>query len=126
MKKEQCPVCFSPLETIVCTPCHDCGGIPLVVEDFKKHGGNFTLYDVYEGLRLQLCDDCKVDFGGYRSEFFGFRDGSRIGFEHMHLVKPVHQPELEFDKWCPNCRMRLKFLNFLVEVRQKNKLKMEG
>jgi len=119
MKKEQCPICYSDLEKAECTPCHDCGWVKERIDDFLAKEGNFNVYELYDGLALQLCDPCKVDFGSYKSEFLGFKDGTRIGFENMNFVKSVDNSKLEIDKWCPECKMRLKFLSFISDLREK-------
>ncbi len=119
MKKEQCPLCYTDVEVTPCTPCHDCGHFEKEIEKFKNHGGNFTVYDLYEGLTLQLCDFCKIDFGSYKSEFLGFKDGTTIGFENMNFVKTIDSPKMEKDKFCPECSMRMKFLVFIRDLREK-------
>ena len=119
MKTQQCPLCYTSLEVVECTPCHDCGHFEEQVATFKELGGEFNLYDVYEGLSLRLCNLCKVDFGSYKSDFLGFKDGTRIGFEHMHFLKAVENPQIEKDKYCSECNMRLKFLLFIRDLRAK-------
>ena len=121
MKTEQCPICYSNLETVECTPCHDCGHFEDNLKKFKQFGGVFNVYDLYDGLKLQLCDFCKIDFGSYKPDFLGFSNGKRIGFENMNIVKVVENPELEKDKFCPECQMRMKFLTFIRDLREKIK-----
>lgn len=121
MKKEQCPLCYSEMISTDCTPCHDCGHYEDKIEKFKEFGGNFNVYDLYNGLTLQLCDFCKIDFGSYKSDFLGFSDGTTIGFEHMHFVKEIQNPEMEKDKFCPECHMRMKFLMFISYLRDRIK-----
>jgi len=119
MKKEQCPLCYTEMESIDCTPCHDCGHFEDEIKKFDEIGGNFNIYELYDGLTLQLCDFCKIDFGSYKSDFLGFKDNTTIGFENMNFVKGIDKPEMEKDKFCPNCKMRMKFLNFINSLREK-------
>ncbi|MDG5493229.1 hypothetical protein [Psychroserpens sp. SPM9] len=121
MKTEQCPICYSSLELVECTPCHDCGHFEEDIQKFKENGGNFNVYDLYNGLTLQLCDFCKIDFGSYKTDFLGFNDGTTIGFENMNFVKSVDNPKMGKDKFCPECSMRMKFLTFIHELREKIK-----
>ena len=119
MKKEQCPLCYTEMESIDCTPCYDCGHFKDEIKKFKEIGGNFNTYELYDGLTLQLCDFCKIDFGSYKSDFLGFKDNTTIGFENMNFVKEIDKPEMEKDKFCPNCKMRMKFLTFIYSLREK-------
>lgn len=118
MKKEQCPICYTELEAIECAPCHDCGHLELELKHFKEDLHKYTIYEVYKGLKLQLCDFCDVDFGSYKSAYLGFKDNRRIGYEHFAFVSEVESPALEKDKFCPECQQRLKFLNFLRDLRE--------
>ena len=118
MKKEQCPICYTELEVIECAPCHDCGHFELELKHFKEGRHKYTIYDVYKGLKLQLCDFCAVDFGSYKSAYLGFKDQRRIGYENFDFVSEVESTILEKDKFCPECKQRLKFLNFLRDLRE--------
>ncbi|PSR52108.1 hypothetical protein AHMF7605_00515 [Adhaeribacter arboris] len=118
MKKEQCPLCYSELEAIECAPCHDCGHLPIEIEHFKSGIHIYRIYDVYKGLRLQLCDFCTLDFGSYRSEYLGFDHNKRLGFDQFNFVQELTTPDLEKDKYCPDCAKRLKFLNFIHNLRE--------
>ena len=120
MNKEQCPICYSELEVVDCAPCHDCGHLPAEIEHFHKGIHKYRIYDIHEGLRLQLCDFCDVDFGSYKSEHLGLVDNKRIGFEDFEFVKELENPNIEKDKYCPECHKRLKFLTFLKDLRDKN------
>ena len=121
MKTEQCPLCYTNMESIDCTPCHDCGHFEEEIKKFNDAGGNFNVYDLYNGLTLQLCDFCKIDFGSYKSDFLGFTNGTTIGFENMNFVKEIDNPEMEKGKYCPECKMRMKFLSFISLLREKLK-----
>lgn len=119
MKMEQCPICFNELEVRECAPCHDCGwNVPTEIEHLKEGRHTYTVYDVYKGLTLTLCNFCAVDFGSYKPEYLGFHDDKRIGFEDFNYVKSIDHPVVEKDKFCPECGHRLKFLIFLRDLRE--------
>jgi hypothetical protein len=125
-KEEQCPVCFGELEIRECAPCDDCGwNVATEIEDFKQKIHTYTTYDIYQGLRLTLCDFCAVDFGSYKSEYFGFKNEKRIGLGDFNLIRQVEHPEVVKDKFCPECSARLKFLKFVAEIRSINEKQPE-
>src|SRR5690348_16918302 len=118
---EQCPICFTELEVRDCAPCDDCGwNVPTEIEHFKEKLHTYTIYEVYQDLRLTLCDFCAVDFASYKSEYFGFKNGKRLDLFEFNLVNQVNQPEIVKDKFCPECSARLKFLKFIAEIRDRN------
>lgn len=117
---EQCPICYADLEVRDCAPCHDCGWDSKEIDHFRENRHTYKTYDIYKGLQLTLCDFCDVDFGSYKPEYFGFKNGHRIGFQDFHLIKEVRNPQIAKDKFCPQCSSRLKFLNFLFDIRQLN------
>ena len=117
---EQCPICSTELEVRECTPCDDCGWDPKELDELKKHKHTYKTYDVYKGLQLTLCNFCDVDFGSYKSEYFGFTNGHRVGFQDFHLVREIKNPQIAKDKFCSTCSARMTFLNFLFEIRQLN------
>jgi len=88
------------------------------LDDFRKGIHTYEIYDVYEGLKLQLCNFCAVDFGSYKPEYLGLK-GQTIGFENFDFVSSVNEPFIQPDKYCPECNRRIQFLNFLVELREK-------
>ena len=116
--KEQCPICYGPLEVIDCAPCDDCGHMPEEIDHLHQGQHDYKIYEVYHGLRLQLCDFCDVDFGSYKPEYLGFKHGRGIGWENFAFVAEVHSPTVEKDKFCPECDRRLKFLTFLRDMRE--------
>ena len=120
MIKEQCPICYSELKIIDCTPCYDCGHLPIEINHFKDGKHKYNIYNVYNGLELQLCNFCDVDYGSYKSEYFGFNNNQRIGFENFELIKSIESPRLEKDKYCSKCKKRLRFLTFLNDMREMN------
>lgn len=118
MKKEQCPICYTELEVTECAPCHDCGHSELELKHFKEGIHRYNIYDVYKGLKLQLCNFCDIDFGSYKSGYLGFKDNRRIGYENFDFVSEVEPAALEKDKFCPECNKRLKFLIFLRNLKE--------
>ena len=117
---EQCPICFSELEVRDCGPCDDCGWDPKEIEDLKEEEHVYKTYEIYEGLRLTLCNFCDVDFGSYKSEYLGFKNGKGIGFENFTLVRQIDNPDIVKDKFCPECSKRLTFLKFVADIRELN------
>ena len=122
---EQCPICFGELEVRDCAPCDDCGwNVPTEIEHLKEKIHTYTTYEVYQGLRLTLCDFCAADFGSYKSEFFGFKNEKRVNLSDFNFVKLIEHPEVAKDKFCPKCCARLKFLKFVAEIRQSNEIRI--
>ncbi len=115
---ELCPICYSELHIQLCSPCDDCGAVHSEINRQP-----YTIYEVYQGLRLTLCHYCEVDFGSYKSEYFGLENEKRIGFEQFNFVKQVDSPQSTRCKCCSECGKKIKFLNFVAEVR---KLKNKG
>ncbi len=59
-----CPICYTELEVRECAPCHDCGwDVPGEIEDLQQKKHTYATFEVYAGLRLNLCSFCMVDFG---------------------------------------------------------------
>jgi rubrerythrin len=122
MNKEQCPICYTPLEVKVVAPCDDCGHFLEEIEHYKQGLHTYKIYDIYDGLRLQLCNFCAVDFGSYKSGYLGLKNGRRIGFEQFDFIKDVKGATLQKDKYCPSCNHRKTFLSFLSKLRDKQKI----
>lgn len=78
----------------------------------------YNIYEIYNGLKLQLCNFCNVDFGSYKSEYWGFSGNKRIGYENFKLVSSVDNPIIQKTKYCPECNKGLKFLMFLGDLRE--------
>ena len=97
-----------------------CGGDPKELEHFKSDKHTFQELEVFPGLNLILCNFCMVDFGSFNPEFFGLEKDARVGYEHMKFVRDINEPRLEKDKFCTNCGCRLKFLNFVSAVRERD------
>ena len=119
MKQKQCPICYTELESVICTPCHDCGHMEKQVEAFQEREEVYTVYEVDGELRLQLCGFCAVDFGSYEASYFGLPQGKSIGYEQLEFVASLENPSLEKDNYCPECNRRLKFLRFVEAMREK-------
>ena len=83
MNAEQCPLCFSPLESREVTPCMDCGHDPTELQHFAEHCHSYAEYRILDSLSLVLCSFCQVDFGSYDPTYFGLPATTRIGFENM-------------------------------------------
>jgi hypothetical protein len=119
--QEQCPICFSELEVRDCSPCDGCGwDVPTEIEHLTEKIHTYTIYEIYQGLKLTLCDFCAVDFGSYKSEYFGFEKRKPMDLSDFNFIKQVEHPEVVKDKFCPQCSARLKFLKFVAEIRRIN------
>jgi hypothetical protein len=118
---EQCPICFTELEVRDCAPCDDCGwNVPTEIEHLRDNRHTYTTYEIFQGLRLTLCNFCAVDFGSYQAEYFGFKNGERLNVAHFNFIAQVQQPGIVKDKFCPTCSRRHKFLKFVADVRLLN------
>lgn len=117
MKREQCPICYTELEVIDFAPCDDCGHLKMEIQHFNEGIHKYNVYNIYKGLKLQLCDFCEVDFGSYKSEFLGFPDNRRIDLSDFEFVAYVKEPSIQKGKYCPECYKGLKFLIFLRDLR---------
>jgi hypothetical protein len=116
---DYCPVCYTFLEARDCAPCDDCGGYPEELDHFRNEKHTYAIYEIYNGIRLQLCDFCILDFASYKPEYFGLKDGKHIS-DHFNFVKEVGDPHLEKDKFCTQCNSRLNFLQLVSTIRQMN------
>lgn len=118
---EQCPLCFGELEVRDCAPCDACGwNVPTELEHLNQKIHTYTTYEIYQGLRLTLCDFCTVDFSSYRPGYFGFENEERFDCNRFSYIRQIEHPEVVKDKFCPECYARLKFLKFVAEVRRLN------
>jgi hypothetical protein len=119
MMMEQCPICYSELEVRDCAPCHDCGWLEDEIDHFHKEIHTYTTYEIYEGLKLTLCNFCAADFGSYKSEYLGLAGNKRINLFDFNFIRTIERPAIEKDKFCAECGKRLKFLVFLRDLREK-------
>ncbi len=118
---DYCPICYSALEVRECAPCHDCGwNVPTELEHLRTGMHTYATHEVHKGLRLTLCNFCLVDFGSYHPGYFGFKHGERLYLNEFHFVKTLQHSQPEWDKFCPACSSRLKFLKFLKAIRDLN------
>ena len=117
---KQCPICYTGLEVRECAPCDDCGWDPEELRHLEEGQHTYSTWEVYKGLRLTLCDFCSVDFGSYLPEYFGFKDNTRISLDSFEFVRNVENPAAAMDKFCPECSARLRFLEFLRDIREIN------
>ena len=116
---ENCPICFTELEIRECTPCYDCGwDIPTELEHLREGRHTYAVYEVIADLRITLCNTCAVDFSSYTSEYFGFQNAHLISLKNFSFIKDIRNPQSEFDKFCPTCNRRFKFLKFMQSIRE--------
>ena len=120
MQREQCPACFAVLEVRDVAPCDECGADPEELEHFRQGKHTYQRFEIFDGLELNLCDFCMVDFGSRDPSYFGLPRSSRIGFERMRFVSDVRNPSIGKDKYCPDCGRRLAFLKFVAEARRRH------
>jgi len=118
MSESHCPLCYSELESRQVTPCMECGGDSFEMDHYEEH--MYKKYELYFGMRLVLCDFCDVDFGSYDPTFFGFPANKRVGWEDFKFIKDIHDKSLARDKYCPHCKLRLPFLQFVTKCRVQN------
>jgi hypothetical protein len=120
MQETHCPVCYGELEVREVAPCDDCGGKAEELDHFREGRHTFTIYEVFPGLELTLCDFCAVDFTSYNPEFFGLPKHSRVGLGKMNFVRAVDQPSVQPGKLCTQCGLRLTFARFVVLARERH------
>jgi hypothetical protein len=117
---ENCPVCYTPLESLLCAPCHDCGALPEELGELKNRVHKYREYEVFEELYLVFCDFCDVDFYSYDPDYFGLKKLFDNSVLKMNFVKEIENPQAEWNKYCPECQRRLKFLVFLDGARERH------
>jgi ribosomal protein L37AE/L43A len=115
MAESNCPVCYTALEAREVAPCWDCGADPRELDHLRS--GQHT-YDEVEmlGAPIVLCNFCQVDFTSYDPTYFGRPLGRSLGLP-TNLIRPVRKPRVEHDKVCPQCKRRLAFLRYVIQVR---------
>ena len=96
----------------------DCGHLPEELQHFAAGRHTFAEFRIFGELSLILCDFCQVDFGSYDPTYFGLPSTSKVGYEHMSLVCDIFPPAHTFDKICPDCKRRLRFLEFVSAARE--------
>ena len=116
----QCPICFEKLITQDCTPCDDCGCNHVEVSNFKLHKHSYKVYKIYNELHLTLCNFCDVDFSSYDPNYFGFKKDFKLNLKSFELIREIENPEISKDKFCKKCNHKIKFLNFIRDLRELN------
>ena len=119
MQATHCPVCYEPLEIREVSPCMDCGCHPTEVEHARQGKHTYAEYRIFGDLSLVLCNFCQVDFTSYDPTFFNLPREKRIGLgeKGFQFVREV-QPVVTKGKCCPQCRLPLPFLEFVVRARE--------
>jgi hypothetical protein len=115
MGQSQCPVCWSPLEVRDVTPCFVCGGWPESVARFDP-AATFTEFRLPGGQPLALCRGCELEEfmvpGGW-----GYRlaSGEKLPVNALQRVRSLRSSQVERDKFCLACNLRLAFLNVVAD-----------
>jgi hypothetical protein len=120
MQETHCPVCFGELEARELGPCDDCGADPKELEHFRQGAHTYSVYAVFAGIELTLCNLCHIDFASHKPDFFGLSKGQRIDPRKMNFVRSVDEPSLQMGKVCTQCGLRLSFARFVAQVRELN------
>lgn len=118
----QCPICFDTLRFCEVAPCWDCGDSEDEIEHLQNGIHTYSFVSIL-GLELVLCNFCMVDFSSYDPAFLGMLPTARrlsLGRKGFEVLRPVDNPKVESDFVCRICRHRVKFLNFLVQLREIN------
>ena len=130
MKSEQCPICGSELEVKEVSPCIECGALENQVallkqdikEGFKHDSVEYEEYRIFDKFEITLCGFCALDIGSYEPEYFGFPKNKRLSYEKLQFLKKLEKPTVGKDKYCPECKRRLSFINFVLSARNENAL----
>jgi len=130
MKSEQCPICSAELEVKEVTPCIECGALEDEVKSLKQdiiegfiHDSNtFQEYRIFDKFEINLCNYCAIDIGSFDHEYFGLSKNKKLGYENLQFLKDINKPAIGKDKYCPECKQRLSFINFVLGVRNENTL----
>jgi len=126
MNKEQCPICSTELEVRDVSPCWDCGHDPVEIDHFNSGKHTYSELEVFCS-RIVLCDFCMVDFSSYDPQQFGLPWDKKIGLgkPDFRELRSVDESGISKDKVCPVCNHRLKFLKWMVEVRERHNKTLE-
>jgi hypothetical protein len=105
------------LEQQPVTPCFICGGWTERVQRFDP-AKKYNEYSLPNGHNIVLCSGCEVEEfmveGGW-GYLLGLPSG-RLPINFLSFVRELPQSEISFDKYCPQCRLRLAFLKLLAEA----------
>ncbi|MDG3414910.1 hypothetical protein P5E37_29165 [Vibrio parahaemolyticus] len=115
----KCPICNSVMESIDVAPCWDCGHSRRELEELHNDEHEYFIYKIF-GTEIVLCDFCDADFDSYYPEYFGLPEGLPQSYPFSSQRTLLKDPKVQLDYYCSECQHRLKFLNFLKEVRIKN------
>lgn len=118
MTSETCPICDGALESRRVAPCMSCGGDPEEVDHHLTGLHGFAEYELFDGMRLILCNYCALDFPSQDPVLFGLDRPLRR--EDLRLVRRLERPHIEEDAWCTSCNRRLSFLRFAASARERH------
>jgi hypothetical protein len=113
MSDVQCPLCFDTLQVRDVTPCYICGGWTTTHSSVT-----YREWLLPTGASIVLCNCCEVEefmtpFGwGHR---LGLPKSRRLPIAALQLVRSVSNVEMQKDKYCPTCNLRLAFLRIVAD-----------
>lgn len=119
--KQRCPICNGQLEVRDVAPCWDCGALPEELDEFTRGEHEYSEWEVFPGLTAVLCDFCDADFASYDPTYFGLPKESRVEMERMEPLRKLEGLSITKDGYCPECRQRLAFLEFISQARRQNR-----
>ena len=102
------------------TPCLDCGWDKDSTSEYKRNKKTLFRCLLFNKFEATLCDFCMHDFDSYDPEVFGLTADSPLSNNYVTRVtgKVPHRLEMEVDKYCPKCFMRLKFIVLIDKIRE--------
>jgi hypothetical protein len=119
MAVTHCPLCYTLLETRDVAPCAECGHHPEEIEEALAGIHSYAEMRIFGDLSIVLCNFCQVDFGSIDPTFFGLPYyHRRVDLRDMKLVRPIYEIQIGKDKYCPECRLRLVYLEFVANARE--------
>lgn len=115
MGGSQCPVCFTTLEARDVTPCSICGARTTEVGKLEPEE-EYRAWRLPDGQVLVLCRGCELEEfmvpGGW-----GYRLGlanRRLPIDDLQFVRSWPEPRVMKDKVCPQCNLKLAFLEIVA------------
>lgn len=115
MSTRQCPICYSPLEVRDVTPCFACGGASESVARFDPATA-FTESRLPSGRLIVLCPGCELEEfmvpGGWGEQLC---PGETLPVNGLQRVRPVEEPRVGRDQFCPTCNLRLAMATMLAD-----------
>ena len=118
LTNQACPICLSKLQEQQVAPCYECGHETRELDEYRQGYHKYNLFSIWDE-ELVLCDFCDADFDSYYPEYFGLKKDVHIEYP-LKFVSEVEKPALSIDLYCPTCKHRLVFLEFIAKVRRKN------